>query len=46
MIAVDTNLLVRVAVNDDPSARRVVIALFESEEVLVLKTVLLETCAC
>ena len=43
MIAVDTNLLVRLATNDDPPARQAVVALLESEETLICKTVLLET---
>jgi predicted nucleic-acid-binding protein len=43
MIAVDTNLLVRLATNDDPPARQAVVELLESEEILIWKTVLLET---
>ena len=43
MIAVDTNLLVRLATNDVPAERDVVAAVLEAQEVLILKTVLLET---
>ncbi len=43
MLAVDTNLLVRIVANDDPEQARRVAALFEAEQIFVPKTVLLET---
>lgn len=43
MIAVDTNLLVRLATNDVPVEREAVVALLERNEALIPKTVLLET---
>ena len=42
MIAVDTNLLVRLATNDDAGAREAVVRLLDRSEVFVAKTVLLE----
>jgi predicted nucleic acid-binding protein len=43
MIALDTNALVRLAVNDAPDERDAVVALLESNRTLLLNTVLLET---
>jgi predicted nucleic acid-binding protein len=43
MIAVDTNLLVRLATNDVPAEREAVASLLERDEALIPKTVLLET---
>lgn len=42
MIALDTNLLVRLATDDVPADRRAVIALLEREKFFIAKTVLLE----
>ncbi|MCH9826809.1 MAG: PIN domain-containing protein [Gammaproteobacteria bacterium] len=43
MIAVDTNALVRLAVNDSQPERDAVVALLQANRVLLLTTVLLET---
>jgi predicted nucleic-acid-binding protein len=43
MIALDTNVLVRVMTADDPKQLEVALALMESEALWVCKTVLLET---
>jgi predicted nucleic-acid-binding protein len=43
MIAIDTNVLVRLLANDDPTQSPRAAALFAAEEVFVAKTVLLET---
>lgn len=43
VIAVDTNVLVRLLTGDDPAQAERAAALFRSEQVLVPKTVLLET---
>lgn len=43
MIAVDTNVLVRLLTNDDPQQARRVAKLMESNEIFIPKTVLLET---
>lgn len=43
MIAVDTNVVVRLLANDDPAQVKRAAALFESGRVLLSKTVLLET---
>jgi len=43
MIALDTNLLVRLATDDVPAERRAVVSLLERHETLIPKTVLLET---
>ena len=43
MIVFDTNLLVRLATNDVPADRQVVVALLEGNDVFISKTVLLET---
>ncbi|MGH8427743.1 MAG: type II toxin-antitoxin system VapC family toxin [Gammaproteobacteria bacterium] len=43
MIATDTNVLVRLVVNDDPAQTRRAAALFAEASVFVSKTVLLET---
>ena len=43
MVAVDTNVLVRLLTRDDPSQASRAEALFRSDEIWVAKTVLLET---
>lgn len=43
MIAFDTNLLVRLAVNDDEQQAEIAEKLLETQEVLITRTVLLET---
>ncbi len=43
MIAVDTNLLVRILTNDDPAQARRAIKILKSDDVFIPKTVLLET---
>ena len=43
MIAVDTNLLVRLLTNDDPLEAKSALRVMESDDILVPKTVLLET---
>lgn len=43
MIAVDTNVLVRLVVRDDDAQAGRAVALFEKNEIYVCKTVLLET---
>ena len=43
MIAVDTNVLVRLLANDDPAQSPKAAALFAAEEVFIAKSVLLET---
>jgi predicted nucleic-acid-binding protein len=43
MIAVDTNVLVRVLTDDDPAQARRVAKIFQSEKVFIPKTVMLET---
>jgi predicted nucleic-acid-binding protein len=43
MIAVDTNVLVRLLTGDDPKQAAVAHALFERESIWISKTVLLET---
>jgi len=43
MIAIDTNILVRLLANDDPAQSPKAAQLFASEDVFVPKTVLLET---
>ena len=43
MIAIDTNVLVRLLVNDDPAQGARARAAFETEEIWIAKTVLLET---
>jgi predicted nucleic-acid-binding protein len=42
MLAVDTNVIVRIVTNDDPEQARRAVALFERERIFVAKTVLLE----
>jgi predicted nucleic-acid-binding protein len=42
MIAVDTNLLVRLLTNDDPLEAKRALRLMESDDILIPKTVLLE----
>lgn len=44
MIAVDTNVLVRLLVRDDDGQAGRAAALFEQNEIYICKTVLLETC--
>jgi len=43
MNAVDTNLLVRLLTNDDPSEAKRALRVMESDDILIPKTVLLET---
>ena len=43
MIAVDTNLLVRLLTNDDPVEAKRALRVMESDDILIPKTVLLET---
>ncbi len=43
MMAIDTNVLVRLLTNDDPDQSPRAAALFASEDVFIAKTVLLET---
>lgn len=43
MIAIDTNVLVRLAVEDDPLQAKAVTSLFADQRIFVAKTVLLET---
>ena len=43
MIAVDTNLLVRILTNDDPIQARRVLELLNTDDIFIPKTVLLET---
>ena len=43
MIAVDTNLLVRLLTNDDPSEAKRALRVMESDDILIPKAVLLET---
>ena len=43
MIAVDTNLLVRILTNDDPIQARRAVKILESDNIYIPKTVLLET---
>ena len=43
MVAVDTNIVIRLLTRDDPEQASRAIALFESEEIWVSKTVFLET---
>ena len=42
MIAVDTNVIVRIVTHDDPEQARRAVALFERERIFISKTVLLE----
>lgn len=43
MIAVDTNLLVRILTNDDPNQARRAVKILKSDDIFIPKTVLLET---
>ncbi|CRI63685.1 conserved hypothetical protein [Thiocapsa sp. KS1] len=43
MLAVDTNVVVRIVANDDPEQSPRAVALFERERIFLTKTVLLET---
>lgn len=43
MIAVDTNLLVRILTNDDPNQAHRALKILKSDEIFIPKTVLLET---
>lgn len=42
MLAVDTNVIVRIVTQDDPNQARRAVALFERERIFIAKTVLLE----
>ncbi len=42
MLAVDTNVIVRIVINDDPAQVQRAVALFERERIFIVKTVLLE----
>jgi predicted nucleic-acid-binding protein len=42
MLAVDTNIIVRIVTNDDPEQVQRAVALFEQENIFIAKTVLLE----
>ena len=43
MVAIDTNVLVRLLTGDDAAQTRYAVALFETERIFIAKTVLLET---
>ena len=43
MIAVDTNLVVRILTNDDPNQARRAVKILKSDDIFIPKTVLLET---
>jgi predicted nucleic-acid-binding protein len=43
MVGIDTNIVVRLLVNDDPAQTVKVTALFEAEKIFISKTVVLET---
>ena len=43
MIAVDTNLIVRILTNDDPTQARRAVKILKSDDIFVPKTVFLET---
>jgi len=43
MLAADTNVIVRLLTNDDPDQVSRAVALFQREQVFIVKTVLLET---
>jgi predicted nucleic-acid-binding protein len=43
MIAVDTNLLVRILTNDDPNQARRALKILNTDDIFIPKTVLLET---
>lgn len=43
MVSIDTNIAVRLLVNDDPDQTRRVVALFNDNQVYISKTVALET---
>ena len=43
MIAVDTNLLVRILTNDDPIQASRAVKIFKSDDIFIPKTVMLET---
>ncbi|HRD67255.1 MAG TPA: type II toxin-antitoxin system VapC family toxin [Candidatus Competibacter sp.] len=42
MLAVDTNVIVRIVTNDDPEQAQRAVTLFERERIFIAKTVLLE----
>ena len=42
MLAVDTNVIVRIVTQDDPEQAQRAVALFEHEAIFIAKTVLLE----
>jgi predicted nucleic-acid-binding protein len=44
MIAVDTNVIVRLLTRDDPSQAAYAASLFETHQIWLAKTVILETC--
>ena len=43
MIAIDTNILVRILTNDDPAQAKRAVRLIENNEIFIPKTVVLET---
>lgn len=43
MVAIDTNIVIRLLVNDDPQQTAKVRSLFESDKIYIPKTVVLET---
>ena len=43
MVSIDTNIAVRLLVNDDPDQTKSAVALFRSQQVFIAKTVVLET---
>ena len=43
MVSIDTNVVVRLLVNDDPVQTKKVVTLFTSNEVFITKTVILES---
>jgi predicted nucleic-acid-binding protein len=43
MIAVDTNILVRILTNDDPIQARRAVKILKSDDIFISKSVLLET---
>ncbi len=43
MIAIDTNLLVRILTNDDPIQARRAVKILQSDDIFIPKTVILET---
>jgi predicted nucleic-acid-binding protein len=43
MVSIDTNVAIRLLVNDDPDQTKRVVALFKSHQIYITKTVALET---